>query len=277
MRRVVGGGAGAPGGAGERAMSGEDEQGDKPRRRRRVSGRASDEAERTSGRDAGLAVRVKTAKGRKLASTQWLRRQLNDPYVRRAQAEGYRSRSAFKLLELDEKCRLLTRGAVVADLGAAPGGWCQAALKRGAAQVAGVDLLAMDPIAGAELIEGDFTDPDVAAAVAAALGGPADLVLSDMAANTTGHRETDHWRTAALVEAALIFAQENLKPGGAFVAKTFQGGAGAGLVAEAKRSFSRVRHVKPPASRAESPETYLVAQGFRRVEGPQRSDVTPSL
>ncbi len=232
-----------------------------PRRRRR---RVTAEAKGDSGRDSGLAVRVKTAKGRKLGSTHWLQRQLNDPYVRKAKAAGYRSRAAFKLLELDDKFQLLRRGMAVADLGAAPGGWCQVAAQRGAAPVVGVDLLAVEPVTGAQMLQGDFTDAAVVDALKAALGGRADVVLSDMAPNTTGHRETDHLRTVALVEAAVAFGEDVLSPGGALVAKTFQGGAGAELVARVKRSFTDVRHAKPPSSRAESPETYLIARGFRR-------------
>lgn len=216
-----------------------------------------------SGRDKDLAVRVKTARGRKMSSTLWLQRQLNDPYVRRAKADGYRSRAAYKLLELDERFALLRARQRIVDLGAAPGGWCQVAVQRGAARVVGIDLLAMDPIGGVTLIEGDFTDDAGVEAVRAAADGPVDLVLSDMAPNTSGHRETDHLRTVALVEAAARFSQTALKPGGAFVAKTFQGGAGAELVAELKTRFTKVRHAKPPASRAGSPETYLIAQGFR--------------
>ncbi len=235
------------------------EETDPPRRRRRRATSSSP----ASGRDAGLSVRVKTAKGRKLASTNWLKRQLNDPYVRRAQAHGYRSRAAYKLMELDDRFRLISRGARVADLGAAPGGWCQVALERGARAVVGVDLLEIAPLPGATLIQGDFTDPVIAEAVREALAGPADLVVSDMAANTSGHRETDHLRIMALVEAAFVFAGEVLRPGGAFVAKTFQGGASADVLERVKSAFTRVRHAKPPASRAESPETYLIAQGFR--------------
>lgn len=216
-----------------------------------------------SGRDKDLAVRVKTARGRKMSSTLWLQRQLNDPYVRRARAEGYRSRAAYKLLELDERFALLSGAKVVVDLGAAPGGWCQVAVQRGAKTVVGIDLLEMDPMDGVTLIQGDFTDEASVEAVRAAVGGPANIVLSDMAPNTSGHRETDHLRTVALVEAAAEFAQSALKPGGAFVAKTFQGGAGAQLVAQLKTRFTKVRHAKPPASRAGSPETYLIAQGFR--------------
>ena len=226
------------------------------RRRRPVSSGAEPQG-------GGLTQRVKTARGRKLSSALWLKRQLNDPYVRRAKEMGYRSRAAFKLVELDDQFALLRPGARVADLGAAPGGWTQVALERGAGAVVGVDLLEMEPVAGAVLLQGDFTDSEVVEAVRAALGGPADVVLSDMAANATGHRATDHLRVVALVEAAALFAEEALAPGGAFVAKVFQGGAEGELLARLKRSFAKVRHAKPPASRPESPETYLVATGFR--------------
>ncbi len=229
-----------------------------PRRRRRKP--------MTGGASAGrgdLSQKVKTARGRKTASTQWLQRQLNDPYVQRAQAAGYRSRAAFKLLEIDERCDLFVRRARVVDLGAAPGGWVQVALEKGASHVVGVDLLAIEPIPGAILLEGDFTEQETVDRVRAALDGPADLVLSDMAANTTGHRATDHMRVVALVEEAAAFAEEVLRPGGGFVAKVFQGGTEGSLLARLKQSFTSVKHVKPPASRKGSPETYLVAQGFR--------------
>lgn len=243
-------------------MSDGEEGGEKRRRRRTPSGRAE------PGRGAGLAKNVKTSRGRKLSSTLWLQRQLNDPYVERAQAAGYRSRAAFKLAELDDRFHLLKKGARVVDLGAAPGGWCQVAVERGAAKVVGVDLLEIEPIGGVTLLVGDFTEPATVAAVTAALGGQADrgradLVLSDMAANATGHRATDHVRVVVLAEAAVAFAEDILAPGGAFVAKVFQGGAEAELLARLKARFDKVRHAKPPASRPESPETYLVATGFR--------------
>jgi 23S rRNA (uridine2552-2'-O)-methyltransferase len=193
----------------------------------------------------------------------WLERQLNDPYVERARAKGYRSRAAFKLIELDDKFHLLRKGARIADLGAAPGGWLQVALERGAGTVVGVDLLPIEPAAGATLIEGDFTDPGVVARVKAALGGRADLVLSDMAANATGHRATDHLRVVALADAAAAFAEEILAQGGSFVTKVFQGGAEGELLARLKARFAAVKHAKPPASRKGSPETYLVATGFK--------------
>ncbi|MGF1464311.1 MAG: RlmE family RNA methyltransferase [Maricaulaceae bacterium] len=232
---------------------------DEPRRRRR---RPADGGERAaSGR--GLTEKVKTARGRKLGSKLWLERQLNDPYVRKAKQAGYRSRAAFKLIELDDRFSVLRRGARVVDLGAAPGGWLQVALERGASHVVGVDLLPIDPVAGAQILEGDFTDAQTVDAVTQALAGPADVVLSDMAANASGHRATDHMRVVALVEAAADFAQDVLSPGGGFVAKVFQGGAEGALLERLKKQFKTVRHAKPPASRPESPETYLVAQGFR--------------
>lgn len=209
-----------------------------------------------------LKVRVKSTRGRKVSSQRWLERQLNDPYVREAKAKGYRSRAAFKLIELDRKFHLLKKGARVLDLGAAPGGWTQVAVARGAHVVA-MDVLPMEPIAGAEVLELDMLDAKTPAKLKAALGGPADLVLTDMAAPTTGHRATDHIRTVALLEAALELAEEVLAPGGAFVGKVFQGGATGDLLARIKQHFASVKHVKPPASRAESVELYLVAQGFR--------------
>jgi 23S rRNA (uridine2552-2'-O)-methyltransferase len=218
------------------------------------------------GASRGLAVPLKTARGRSAASQRWLARQLNDPYVRAAQQQGWRSRAAFKLIELDERFGLLRPGMRVIDLGAAPGGWTQVAMRH-RASVVGVDLLAVDPVAGARLIQSDFTDPDVPARLMALLGGPADLVLSDMAPNTTGHAATDHLRIMALAEAALNFALGVLAPGGGFVAKVFQGGAEREMLARMKQRFAKVRHAKPPASRKESSELYVVATGFRPGEG----------
>jgi 23S rRNA (uridine2552-2'-O)-methyltransferase len=222
----------------------------------------------TGGR--GLTVRVKSARGRKPSSTRWLQRQLNDPYVAEARRAGYRSRAAFKLIEIDERCGILRRGQVVLDLGAAPGGWTQVVVERcgadapgGTARVLAVDMLEMDPVPGAETMLLDIRDADAPERMRAALGGQADVVLSDMAAPTTGHRQTDHLRTVALCELAAAFAAEVLAPGGTLVLKTFQGGADTDLLARLKRDFARIRHVKPPASRDESPETYLVATGFR--------------
>jgi len=217
------------------------------------------------------AIRVKTAARRSASSTQWLERQLNDPYVREAKRLGYRSRAAFKLLQLDERFRLLKPGMRVVDLGAAPGGWTQVAVagvKPGAKGcVVGIDLLPMDPVPGASLLALDFLDPGAPAALRAALGGAADLVLSDMASPATGHAATDHIRIVALAEAAFDFARETLAPGGAFVAKVLQGGSERGLLQALKRAFAEIRHAKPPASRAESAEVYVVAQGFRGGEG----------
>ncbi|MBY0339031.1 MAG: RlmE family RNA methyltransferase [Acetobacteraceae bacterium] len=212
-----------------------------------------------------LGARLKTAKGRSNASQRWLNRQINDPYVKAAQAAGWRSRAAFKLIELDEKFRLLRPGLRVVDLGAAPGGWTQVAVKavgeRG--KVIALDLLPMDEIAGATLLQGDFQEEEVERAVKAALGGRADLVLSDMAPNTTGHAATDHLRIIALAELALDFAAAVLEPGGAFVAKVFQGGSEREMQAKLRRLFAKVAHAKPPASRKESSELYVVATGFR--------------
>jgi 23S rRNA (uridine2552-2'-O)-methyltransferase len=211
----------------------------------------------------GLAVTVRTAKSRSAASRRWLTRQLNDPYVAAAKQQGFRSRAAYKLVELDERFRLIRRGSLVVDLGMAPGGWTQAAVQRGAGRVVAVDLLPVDPVAGAVILQGDFTEPEVQQRLMAELGGKADLVLSDMAPNTTGHAATDHLRIMALAEAALAFAIDALAEGGGFVAKVFQGGAEKAMLEQLKRHFSTVRHAKPPASRKESSELYVVASGFR--------------
>ncbi len=211
----------------------------------------------------GLAVYVKSAKSRSPASARWLARQLNDPYVMAAKQQGWRSRAAFKLLELDDKFQLIRRGARVLDLGAAPGGWTQVSVKRGAASVLALDLLPIDPIQGATILQGDFTDPAMPEKLTGLLGGGADLVLSDMAPNTTGHTATDHIRIVALAEMALDFAAQILSPGGTFVAKVFQGGSEKQILDVLKRNFSSVRHAKPPSSRKESSELYVVAQGFR--------------
>jgi 23S rRNA (uridine2552-2'-O)-methyltransferase len=208
--------------------------------------------------------RVKTAKGRKISSTRWLERQLNDPYVRRAKAENYRSRAAYKLLELDERFGLLKGVKSVVDLGIAPGGWSQVVRRRvPQAKVIGIDLLSTDPIEGVTILQMDFMDEATPDRLKEALGGPADLILSDMAANTVGHPQTDHLRTMALVEAGLEFAREVLRPGGAYVAKVLAGGADNDLVAELKRNFASVKHAKPPASRKGSSEWYVIAQGFK--------------
>ncbi|WP_417683876.1 RlmE family RNA methyltransferase [Roseibium sp.] len=219
--------------------------------------------------DRGLKVRVKTAAGRRESSTRWLQRQLNDPYVRRAKADGYRSRAAYKLIEIDEKHKILKPGYRVVDLGAAPGGWCQVAAARvqssqDAPKVVGIDYLEMDHVPGAIFLQKDFLDDDAPDALMEALGGHRpDVVLSDMAAPTTGHRQTDHLRTTHLFEVAIDFAQRNLVPGGTFLAKVFRGGTENALLNELKRDFKSVAHVKPPASRKESPELYVIAKGFR--------------
>ena len=208
--------------------------------------------------------RVKTAKGRKDSSTRWLERQLNDPYGRRAKAENYRSRAVYKLLELDEKFGLLKGVKAVVDLGIAPGGWSQLVRRRiPQAVVVGIDLLPTDPIEGVTILQMDFMDDAAPGRLREALGSDADLVLSDMAANTVGHQQTDHLRTMALVETGLEFAKELLRPGGAYVAKVLAGGADHELVAELKRNFATVKHAKPPASRKDSSEWYVVAQGFK--------------
>jgi len=208
--------------------------------------------------------RLKTAKGRKVSPTRWLERQLNDPYVQRARAENYRSRAAYKLLELDERFGLLKGAKAVVDLGIAPGGWSQVVRRKApGAKVVGIDLLPTDPIEGVAILQMDFMDEDAPERLRESLGGAADLVLSDMAANTVGHQQTDHLRTMALVEAGLEFAAEVLRPGGAYVAKVLAGGADSQLVAEMKRHFATVKHAKPPASRKGSSEWYVVAQGFK--------------
>ncbi|GGE93492.1 RlmE family RNA methyltransferase [Sphingomonas prati] len=213
---------------------------------------------------SGGRVRVKTGRGRTAASTRWLERQLNDPYVRRAKAEGYRSRAAYKLIELDERFALLRGAERVIDLGIAPGGWAQVVRKvRPKATVVGIDLLPVDPIDGVDILLLDFMDDTAPGLLTEALGGPADVVLSDMAANTVGHAQTDHLRTMGLVEAAAVFAGEILRPGGSFVAKVLAGGADSDLVALLKRMFTTVKHAKPPASRKDSSEWYVIAQGFK--------------
>ena len=216
------------------------------------------------GRD--LKVRVRSG-GRTQASRRWLERQLNDPYVARAKREGLRSRAAFKLIEIDDKAKLLKPGAKVVDLGAAPGGWSQVAAKRVRAgnggRVVAIDLLAMDPLPGVDFLQLDFLDPDAPERLKALLGGPADVVLTDMAANATGHRATDHLKIMGLAEAAAEFAREVLKPGGAFLAKVLQGGTEVELLASLKRDFASVKHVKPAASRSDSAELYVLATGFR--------------
>ncbi|SDY29037.1 RlmE family RNA methyltransferase [Citreimonas salinaria] len=228
----------------------------------------------SSGRgERDLKVRVKTARGRKLSSTRWLQRQLNDPYVKRAQAEGYRGRAAYKILELDEKYRFLLPGARVVDLGCAPGGWCQVAVKRvnalgekpgkAVGRVLGVDLQEVEPVPGAEIHQLDFMEDGADEKVKAWLGGPADVVMSDMAAASSGHKQTDHLRIVALCEAAAALAFDVLEPGGVFVAKVLAGGAEGSMQQLLKQRFEKVANVKPPASRQDSSEKFVVATGFR--------------
>jgi 23S rRNA (uridine2552-2'-O)-methyltransferase len=216
----------------------------------------------------GLKVRVKTTRKRKPSSARWLQRQLNDPYVAQAKADGYRARSAYKLIEIDDRYKILRPGSRVVDLGAAPGGWCQVAANRVGSTnetplIVAIDYLAMDAIPGAIVLEKDFLDEGAPALIVDAMGGPADVVLSDMAAPTTGHRQTDHLRTTHLSEVAAEFALEHLSVGGHFLTKVFRGGTEIDLLAQLKRAFTSVHHVKPPASRAESVELYVLAKGFR--------------
>jgi 23S rRNA (uridine2552-2'-O)-methyltransferase len=212
-------------------------------------------------------VRVRGGKNRSVSSRQWLQRQLNDPYVARAKREGMRSRAAYKLMEIDDKARFLRKGARVVDLGAAPGGWSQIAAQRVGAtkqgRVVAIDILAMEPVPGVDFIALDFLDRTAPDKLKDMIGGPADVVLSDMAANATGHARTDHLKIMALVEAAAEFAREVLAPGGTFLAKVLQGGTEAALLASLKRDYKTVKHVKPPASRTDSAELYLLATGFR--------------
>jgi 23S rRNA (uridine2552-2'-O)-methyltransferase len=222
----------------------------------------------TGGGDAGrtAAVRVKTAKRRTPSSQAWLSRQLNDPFVTAAKAQGYRARAAFKLTEIDDRFHVLRPGARVVDLGCAPGGWLQVAVRRKARVIAGVDLLPVEPVAGAHILQMDFTDPACAPRLLELLGGAPDVILSDMAPNTVGHRITDHLRIAGLIDAAIDFALGALTPGGAFVAKAFQGGQTDEILARLRRHFAHVRFVKPKASRPDSSETFLVATGFKGPE-----------
>jgi len=224
----------------------------------------------SSGTARNLSVILRTGRGRTSASQQWLKRQLNDPYVTAAKTQGWRSRAAFKLIEMDDRYQLIKPGMRVLDLGAAPGGWCQVAKKRGAGQVVALDLLPVDAIPGVTMLEGDFNDPDMPDRLRAAMGGAPDLVLSDMAPNTTGHNATDHLRIIALAELALDFAMKVLAPGGIFVAKVFQGGSEREMLAPMKLAFATVRHAKPPASRKESSELYVIAIGFRGRDGGER-------
>jgi 23S rRNA (uridine2552-2'-O)-methyltransferase len=237
---------------------------------RRRAGVIAKSGSKSGGGGRDLKVRVRTGKGRTVASKLWLERQLNDPYVARAKREGLRSRAAFKLAEIDDKFHLLKPGAKVADLGAAPGGWSQVAAQRIAGgkadkggKVVAIDLLDMAAIPGVEFLRLDFLDPAAPERLKAMLGGPADVVLSDMAANATGHRKTDHLKIMALAETAAVFAREVLRPGGAFLCKVLQGGTEGELLADLKRDFATVKHVKPAASRTDSAELYVLAMGFR--------------
>ena len=223
---------------------------------------------RKGGEARPLKVRLKKARSLSSSSQKWLQRQLNDPYVARAKREGWRSRAAFKLIEIDDKMKLLKPGARVVDLGAAPGGWSQVAAQRtkadeGRGKIVAIDLLEIDPVTGVDFAQMDFLKDDAPERLMEMLGGEADVVMSDMAANTTGHKATDHLRIVGLVELAIDFARKVLAPGGSFVAKVFQGGTEGTLLAELKRDFASVRHVKPQASRADSAELYVVATGFR--------------
>ena len=236
---------------------------------RRRGGKKSGPSGTTNFTGRGLTARVKTARGRKSSSTRWLDRQLNDPYVAEAQKRGLRSRAAFKLMEMDDKLALLKSGMRVVDLGAAPGGWSMVAVDRvragspGGGRVVGIDLLEMEPIAGAMILRGDFLAEDAPERIAESLDGPAHMVMSDMAAFATGHKATDHLRVVGLCEAALAFAEEILAPGGVFVAKVLKGGTEKQLLQRMKRNFREVRHAKPPSSRPDSAEEYVVARDFR--------------
>ncbi len=236
--------------------------------------RIDDRQQARLGRPQHEAAGEDRANKRSLSSKIWLERQLNDPYVARAKREGYRSRAAFKLLEIDEKYNLLKPGQRVVDLGAAPGGWAQIAARKVGAKgrVVGIDLLPIDPMPGVDFIELDFLDESAPGQLMELLGGPADVVMSDMAANTTGHKKTDHLRIMGLAEAAIYFAREVLAPGGSFIAKVFQGGTEGQLLADLKRDFAVVRHVKPAASRADSAELYVMATGFRGTAGNEQPD-----
>ncbi|MEH6697001.1 MAG: RlmE family RNA methyltransferase [Hyphomonas sp.] len=218
--------------------------------------------EGTSGRQTGER-KIHAHHAKSDSSKKWLERQLSDPYVRKAKDEGFRARAAYKLLEIDTKIGLLKRGQRIVDLGCAPGGWLQVAVAKGALEVVGIDLLPVDPVEGAHIIQGDVNEPDDVARMLKGLTGKPDLVLSDMAANTTGHKQTDHLRTVALVEMAAAFAVEHLAPGGAFCSKVFQGGTTKDVLDVLKLNFKTVKHIKPPASRAGSPEIFVIAKGFR--------------
>lgn len=230
---------------------------DGPRRARKTTPKGDENATRM------MTKKVKTARGRKMSSKLWLERQINDPYVMQAKMQGYRSRAAFKLKELDQKFHLIKKNSLVVDLGCAPGGWLQVAMELGAEKVVGIDILEVEGVAGAEILKMDFMRADAPDALKSHLSRAPDLVMSDLAANTTGHKQTDHLKTVALVEAAAEFAMEVLAPGGHFVTKVFQGGAEKTLLDRLKRNFKTVRHAKPKSSRAGSPEIYLVASGFK--------------
>ena len=230
--------------------------------KRRWTGKGIGAGKGSAGRTAKKKTPAYNAKTE--SSKKWIERQLSDPYVRQAQSEGYRSRAAYKLLELQEKYKLIKPGDRVVDLGAAPGGWVQVSMKLGAEKIVGIDLLEMEPIVGAILYKGDVSDDSLLEQLIRDLGGPPDVVLSDMAANTTGHRQTDHLRTSGLVELAADFAMKTLKPGGSFCSKVFQGGTSPDLLADLKHNFGQVYHAKPPASRAHSPEIYVVAKNFKK-------------
>lgn len=221
-----------------------------------------DKTKRGSGRRMGER-KVTAYNAKSESSKKWIERQLSDPYVQKAKRDGYRARAAYKLLEIHEQTRILKSGQRVVDLGCAPGGWLQVVLKHKPKELVGIDLLAIEPVVGAHVIEGDIMNPDDVAAMMKGLSGPPDLVLSDMAANTTGHRQTDHLRTATLADMALDFAEEHLVKGGTFCSKVFQGGATPDMQERLKRTFKTVKHIKPPASRAGSPELFVVAMGYR--------------
>lgn len=222
----------------------------------------TDTNKNTSGRRVS-ARKVIAHNAKSESSKKWLERQLSDPYVQKARDAGYRARAAFKLLEIHEKTGLLKKGQRVVDLGCAPGGWLQVLQQRGASQIVGIDLLPVEPLLGVHIVEGDVNESADVAEMLSGLNGKPNLVLSDMAANTTGHRQTDHLRTVALVEMAVAFAVEHLEPGGTFCSKVFQGGATSEVLDTLKRHFKTVKHIKPPSSRAGSPEIFVVAQGFR--------------
>ncbi|MEO0816073.1 MAG: RlmE family RNA methyltransferase [Pseudomonadota bacterium] len=234
--------------------------------KRRWKGPSSDKKKRSSGRQMGER-KIIAHNAEKESSKRWIERQLADPYVRQARDAGYRSRAAYKLKEINEKAKISFRGKRVVDLGCAPGGWLQVAREFGAAEIVGIDLLDVEPVEDILIIKGDIAEMADVEAMQAGLSGPPDIVLSDMAANTTGHKSTDHLRTVALVELALDFAVANLAPGGAFISKVFQGGATKDVLDRLKAHFSDVKHIKPPASRAGSPEIFVVAKGFKRQAG----------